>query len=66
MPSGVVEETLLRVDDSPLLNILRFGYLLPRDDDGVRYRAGHSYSRKRVKQRTRKGTMDYVDNSSDD
>lgn len=64
VPSGVVEVTPLRVDDSPLGT--------KPDASGVYgteascWGKGHSYSRKRVKQRGRKGTVEYVGSSSNE
>lgn len=63
MPSGVVQVAPLQVDDSPRP---RHGLTEPLRDKQVRFGAGHSYIRKRFKQRVRKGTMEFVGRSSDE
>lgn len=66
MLSGVVTEAPLWIDDSPIPDRLRCGYLPPRTDDRVRYGAGQSYTQRRVKHMARKGIVNYVGNSSDE
>lgn len=57
MPSGVMSVAPLQVDDSPRP---RHGLTKPLGDERVRFGAGHSYIRKRFKQRARKGTLEFV------
>lgn len=64
VPSGIVEMTPLWVDDSPLG--MRPDVLEVHGTAAFRWHKGHSYSRKRVKQRARKGTVEYVNSGADD
>lgn len=64
--SGVVSVAPLQIDGSPLQTVSKRAIVPPHGDDRVQYGAGHSYSRKRLKKKAKKGTVDYVGNNSND
>jgi hypothetical protein len=64
VPSGVMIETPLRFDDSPLPEHLRPSYIPPRANEEAWYRAGQLYTRKSMKHMGRRGTVDHVASSS--
>lgn len=63
---GVVIVAPLWMDDNPIPDHLRRGYIAPRANEGARYGADHLYTRRRVKHRARKGTVDHVGINSEE